>query len=56
MKIGIADRGQVEEEVVEGTVRVNDRCLSVRLLPGAQVRLELGMERFVNKPSYALPW
>lgn len=37
-------------------VPVDDRCFSVRLGPGAQIELELGMERFTNRPTYDLPW
>ena len=35
---------------------VNDRHVTVHLEAGAAIRLDLGMERFVNTPSYALPW
>jgi hypothetical protein len=38
------------------TVEVNNRHFSLRLPPGASARMTLGMERFVNQPTYALPW
>ncbi len=37
-------------------VAVNRKYFQVRLTPGAGVTLEMGMKRFVNKPSYAFPW
>jgi len=37
-------------------VEVDGRHFSVQLEAGAEIRLDLGMERFVNKPSYAMPW
>ena len=49
-------RAQVANEIEERAVSVDDRCFSVRLQPGAQVRLDLGMRRFANQPTYALPW
>ena len=45
-------QGQVEDSEVE----VKANRFAVRLEPGAQVRLDLVMERFVEDPSYALPW
>ncbi|MDP6596802.1 MAG: hypothetical protein QGI86_13140 [Candidatus Poribacteria bacterium] len=45
-------QGQIEDKAVE----VNDRYFTVHLEAGAEIRLDLGMERFVNSPSYALPW
>ena len=47
-----AIQGQLEDKAVE----VNDRYFTVHLEAGAEIRLDLGMERFVNSPSYALPW
>jgi hypothetical protein len=37
-------------------VTVNSRFLQVTLKPGAAGQLQLGMSRFVNRPSYASPW
>ena len=45
-------QGQLEDR----TVAVQGRHFTVCLQAGAAIRLDLGMERFVNKPSYALPW
>ncbi|MBI4664475.1 MAG: hypothetical protein HY735_37255 [Verrucomicrobia bacterium] len=38
------------------SVEVNRRFFEVQLRPGAVGRLELTMNRYVNPPSYALPW
>ena len=35
---------------------VDGPWLRLRLPPGSQVELELGMRRFVRQPSYAFPW
>ncbi len=35
---------------------VDGRYVRVRLRPGAAGRLEIGMRRFANRPSYAFPW
>jgi hypothetical protein len=40
--------GQVEEVEVE----VNDKCFHVHLMPGSGVTLDIGMNRFVNDPTY----
>jgi hypothetical protein len=37
-------------------VEVDGRHLCVRLLPGTQIELELGMQRCCEQPSYAWPW
>jgi hypothetical protein len=39
-----------------GETTVNGKYLGVELAPGAGIRLELGMKRFANSPSYAFPW
>jgi hypothetical protein len=44
--------GEREEDVIE----VGSRWLEVELPPGTSIRLRLGMSRYVNEPSYALPW
>ena len=38
------------------TVPVNGVYLRVQLPPNTEIDLELGMERFVNAPSYRQPW
>lgn len=35
---------------------VNGSLLTINMDPGSQIRLRLGMERFVNAPSYSQPW
>lgn len=39
-----------------GPIPVGGKWLSVRLAPGAGIKLRLGMKRYVNKPSYETPW
>ena len=46
----------VQEQLEDKTVAVQGRHFTVCLQAGAAIRLDLGMERFVNKPSYAPPW
>jgi len=38
------------------TIDVHRNVLHVRLHPGANGSLELGMQRYANQPSYAFPW
>ena len=40
----------------ETAVAVDDTYLAVELRPASEIDLRLGMERYCNKPSYALPW
>lgn len=40
----------------EHTVTVNGTYLQVHLPPNTYIALEVGMERFVNPPSYQQPW
>jgi hypothetical protein len=49
-------REKVEAALEERVVEVNGKHFAVRLAPGSGVTLDLGMERFVNDPSCALPW
>ncbi len=37
-------------------VPVNDRIVRVVLGPWSQARLQIGMERYVNAPTYDVPW
>jgi len=37
-------------------IAVNSKILEIGLPPGTQIRLELGMQRFVHDPTLALPW
>jgi hypothetical protein len=38
------------------TLPLDSPHLAVDLLPGAEITLELRLERLVNDPSYRLPW
>ena len=38
------------------TIPVNGMHICVQLPPNTEIDLELGMERFVNAPSYSQPW
>jgi hypothetical protein len=38
------------------TVTVEATTLQVELPPATMIRLQLGMKRVVNDPTYALPW
>lgn len=38
------------------TVSAHDKRLRVRMPPATEIALGLGTERFVNRPSYDLPW
>ncbi len=51
-----AFRQAVEEQLEERMVEVNDSRFAVQLEPGAEIRLQLGMDRFANQPSYGGPW
>ncbi|MSP13779.1 MAG: hypothetical protein EXR62_12595 [Chloroflexi bacterium] len=43
-------------ETMHRTVSVMDKYLQVHLPPASEITLELEMERFVNTPTYDLPW
>jgi hypothetical protein len=45
-----------EREYAEKETSVNGKYFAVELPPSTSVRLEVGMRRFVNNPSYAFPW
>jgi len=40
----------------DGTVAVNGKFFKVQLPPATAVRIDAGLKRFVNDPSYAFPW
>jgi hypothetical protein len=48
----------LREEIkhVEKTVSVDGKHISVHLPPGTSIRLDLGVKRFAQSPSYAQPW
>jgi hypothetical protein len=49
-------QSRVGDQLTQVSTQVDDVHFTVRLEPGSQVRLELGMERFVGDPSYRQPW
>ena len=38
------------------TASAHDKCLRVRMPPATEIALDIGTERFVNRPSYDAPW
>jgi hypothetical protein len=40
----------------EASTAINGKFFQVRLLPAARGRLDIGMSRYVQRPSYAAPW
>ena len=40
----------------ERLVSIDSKYFAVELPPSTAIRLDIGMHRFVNRPSYALPW
>ena len=42
--------------ISESVVQVGGRHFVVELPPSTSVRIEAGVRRFANRPSYALPW
>ena len=45
-----------QEGLSERTVPVDSKYFVVELPPSTSIRLEGGIQRFVNQPSYAFPW
>ena len=45
-----------DEKETEKTIPIENTYLSVDLPPGTSIRLDLGLKRFVNDPSYRFPW
>ena len=39
-----------------GVVPVDAKFFAVELPPSRTIRLEIGLRRFANSPSYAFPW
>ncbi len=44
------------DESSEHVISVDGKYFAVQLPPSTRIRLEVGMRRFVNDPSYAFPW
>jgi hypothetical protein len=42
--------------ISDKTVTVNNKFFAVELPPATSITLEIGTQRFVNKPSYSFPW
>ena len=38
------------------TIEIQDKFVCVKLPPATEIRLDLGVARYVNQPSYDLPW
>ena len=52
-----AQKGNGENPIKElKDLDINQSCFIVDLPPGTSMLLNMGMQRFVNKPSYAFPW
>lgn len=45
-----------EDNAASVNMRVDGQYFVVELPPGTSIRLNVGMHRFVNQPSYAFPW
>ena len=45
-----------DREYAEKETSVNGKYFAVELPPSTSVRVEVGLRRFVNDPSYAFPW
>ena len=49
-------RARIQRRWKKQTAEVNGKYLHVHLPPGTQITLDLATQRFVNDPSYKLPW
>ncbi len=49
-------RARAERTITEKAMPIDSKYLAVQLPPSTSIRLDLGMRRFVNDPSYAFPW
>ena len=49
-------RAHAAKITTEATAKVNGKHFAVSLPPLTSVRLDCGLRRFVNDPSYAFPW
>jgi hypothetical protein len=54
--IGNTGKQSVKRTMTEKKVQVNGKYVAVELPPLRSIKLDLGMKRFVNQPSYAFPW
>ncbi|MBM3934610.1 MAG: hypothetical protein FJ319_09970 [SAR202 cluster bacterium] len=53
---GVSDLTQHPTPSTQHPLAVHGQYFTVTLPPSTSIRLEAGMKRFVNKPSYAHPW
>ena len=49
-------RARADRSTVKTAERVNGKHFAVNLPPLTSIRLECGLKRFCNDPSYAFPW
>ena len=49
-------RGRADRTSTATATRVNGKYFAVRMPPMTSVRLDCGLRRFSNDPSYAFPW
>ena len=45
-----------ERNPVDKVAPINGKYFAVQLPPATRIRLDIGMKRFANQPSYAFPW
>ena len=50
------DKGGTNNEFSNRVLPVDGKHFVLQLPPSGSIRLEAGMRRFVNRPSYAFPW
>ena len=57
VKYQVVTLGRARKKSIENkSIPVNSKLFAVELPPSTTITLEMGMRRFVNKPSYAFPW
>ena len=49
-------RVRYEEGDILQKMAVDGKYFSVELRPATSIRLDIGLRRFVNRPTYAFPW
>ena len=54
--INPGQRARAEKTTSCASTAVNGKHFEVTLPPMTSVRLECGLDRFANNPSYAFPW
>lgn len=47
---------RAERKRADKVVPIDAKFFAVQLPPSTTIRLDIGMQRFVNRPSYAFPW